>query len=64
MQSTVSPPAKMDTPAGPQPVHDDHLISAALVSVYDELVLEGVLRTGQDKAAVIKGWDPLDEMGF
>lgn len=35
--------------AGLWPVHDDRLISAALVSVYDELVLEGALRTGQGK---------------
>lgn len=45
-------------------MHDDRLISAALVALYDELVLEGVLRTGQGKAAVIKAVDPLDEMEF
>lgn len=32
--------------------------------LYDELVLEGVLRTGQGRAAVIKGRDPLDDMEF
>ena len=36
----------------------------AMVSVYDELVLEGVLCTGQGKAAVIRGQDPLGEMEF
>ena len=45
-------------------MHDDWLISAALASLYDELVLEGVLRTGRGKALVIKGRDPWDEMGF
>ena len=45
-------------------MHDDRLISAALVSLYDELVLEGVLRMGQGKVAVIRGRDPLDEMEF
>lgn len=45
-------------------MHDDRLISAALVSVYDELALEGVVRRGQGKVAVIKGRDPLDEMVF
>lgn len=56
--------AKADTPIGPQPVHDDRLVSAALVSMYDELVLEGLLRTGQGKAAVIRGRDALEGMEF
>ena len=55
LQWAVPTSAKAQTPAGPQPVHDDRLISAALVSVYDELVLEGVRRTRRGKAAVISG---------
>lgn len=64
LQWAVPATARVDTSAGPQPVHDDRLISAALVSVYDELVLEGALRTGQGKAAVINGRAPLEEMEF
>ena len=32
--------------------------------MYDELVLEGLIRTGQGKAAVIRGPDPLEGMEF
>lgn len=45
-------------------MHDDRLISAALVSLYEELVLQEALRPGHGRTAVIKGRDPLDEMEF
>ena len=51
-------------PTMPKLVHDEKLLSAALVLLYDELVLEVALRTGRGKAAVIKGRDPLDGMEF
>lgn len=38
--------------------HDDRLISAALVAVYDELVRDGRLLMGQGRSAVIRPKDP------
>ena len=51
--------AQVETPEGRQPIHDDRLVSAALVSVYDELIAEGKMRVGQAKSAVIPPVDPL-----
>lgn len=45
-------------------MHDDRLFSAALVSLYDELVLTGLLRTGCGTSTVIRAEDPLDDMRF
>lgn len=50
--------------SGRQPVHDDRLVWAALVSVYDELVLTGLLRMGRGKSTVIRAEDPLDDQRF
>ena len=55
---------RVDTPAGPQAVHDHRLILAALVSVYDEPAPEVRLRTGPGRAAVIRGRDLLAGMAF
>jgi hypothetical protein len=55
---------KIDTPAGRQPVHDDRLISAGLVAVYDDLFRKGVLRLGQGKSAIIPPIDPLDDYQY
>ncbi len=52
--------AKVDTPLGRLLVHDDRLISAALVAIYDELIRDGTLRLGQATSAIIKAEDPLD----
>ena len=43
--------ARVDTTAGSQLVHDDRLISAALVAVYDDLWREGQLHLGQAAGA-------------
>ena len=52
--------ARVSTPAGSQLVHDDRLISAALVAVYDELWRDGRLHLGQAASAIIpppNTWD-------
>ena len=45
----------------PRPIHDDRLLSAALVAVYDELYRQGALRLGQAASAVIAPTDALDD---
>ena len=44
--------------------HDDRLISAALVAVYDGLVRDGRLVMGEAASAVIHPNDPLDSLGY
>ena len=56
--------ARTSTPAGLQPTHDDRLISAALVAVYDDLIAEGKIRTGRARSTIIKPPDPLDNLSF
>ncbi|UCG24985.1 MAG: hypothetical protein JSW55_03045 [Chloroflexota bacterium] len=56
----VPPSARIDTPSGRQPVHDDRLISAALVAVYDDLVTKGALRLGKASSAIVRPDDPID----
>jgi hypothetical protein len=56
----VPPAAKIDTPAGRQAIHDDRLVSAALVAVYDELFAAGKLRLGRARSAIIAPVDPID----
>jgi len=56
----VPPQVRIDTPLGTQPVHDDRLVSAALVAVYDELLAAGKVRFGQAASAVVAPVDPLD----
>jgi hypothetical protein len=43
--------------------HDDRLISAALVAVYDELVRDGRLVMAEGRSVVIRSRDPLDNLG-
>jgi hypothetical protein len=56
--------AKVDTPAGPLPIHDDRLLSAALITVVDELILEGKITTGQAISAIVPPQDPLADLEF
>jgi hypothetical protein len=56
----VPPGAKINTPLGPLPVHDDRLVSAALVAVYDELLSAGKVRAGRASSAIIAPFDPRD----
>ena len=48
----------VETPAGRQPLHDDRLLSAALVAAYDELAATGGLRLGQGVSAVVPPPEP------
>ena len=43
-------------------LHDDRLVSAALVAEMDRLVREGKVRVGGAESAVIKGIDPMEEL--
>jgi hypothetical protein len=61
---SVPPNATVSTPAGRLPLHDDRLMSAALVAVYDRLYREGKLKLGRAASAVIPPVDPLDNMGY
>lgn len=50
---------RTDTPAGPEPTHDDRLISAAVVAELDRLLREGNLLLGSARSEVIATADPL-----
>jgi hypothetical protein len=56
--------ARVDTTAGSQLVHDDRLISAALVAVYDDLWREGQLHLGQAASAIIPPPDSWNDTGY
>jgi hypothetical protein len=60
----VPPTATVSTPTGPQPVHDDRLLSAALIAVYDDLAREGALSLGRAASALIPPPDPLSRLRF
>jgi hypothetical protein len=50
---------RTQTPVGPQPTHDDRLISAALVAEVDRLIREGKLLLGSARSEVIATGDPV-----
>ena len=54
---------KTDTPYGPQPTHDDRLLSAALVAELDRLLRTGEILLGTAQSATIPGADPLAGLG-
>ena len=56
--------ARIDTPTGPQLIHDDRLISAALIAHLDTLYRDGTLTIGQAASLVIPGADPFADMKF
>jgi hypothetical protein len=55
---------RISTPAGKQLIHDDRLISAALIAVADDLFRSGALSLGQAASAIIRPRDPFEEMEF
>ncbi|HSR15105.1 MAG TPA: hypothetical protein VLL51_05105, partial [Gemmatimonadales bacterium] len=59
----VHPAHRTDTATGPQPTHDDRLISAALVAELDRLLRTGAVILGTAESAVIPQADPLAGMG-
>ena len=52
--------ARISTPNGMQPIHDDRLISAALAAEAERLIQSGKINLGQARSAVIPPSDPLD----
>jgi hypothetical protein len=59
----VHPAHRTDTSTGPQPTHDDRLISAALVAEMDRLLRTGAVVLGTAESAVIDPVDPFAGMG-
>ena len=59
---SVPPSASIDTPTGREPIHDDRLISAALVAAFDDLYRTGNLLIGSARSEVIPAYDPLDHL--
>ena len=59
---SVPASARVSTPSGSQPVHDDRLLSATLIAELDRLIKEGKLLFGSAESAVTPGFDPLDEL--
>jgi hypothetical protein len=60
----VPPGHRTDTPTGPQPTHDDRLLSAALVAELDRLLRKGHIILGTAESAVIQPRDPLDDLHY
>jgi hypothetical protein len=58
MQWGVPESATVDTPAGRLPVHDDRLISAALVAEVDRLLQDGRVRIGRAASLIVPPADP------
>jgi hypothetical protein len=57
--------ATLEVPGqGRQPVHDDRLLSAALIAEVDRLLRTGALRAGTTESAVIEAADPLEGLGW
>lgn len=56
--------ARVSTPSGPQPIHDDRLFSAALIALADDLFRTGRLALGRARSAVINPRDPFEDMRF
>jgi hypothetical protein len=54
--------ARVSTPQGRVAVHDDRLVSAALVAEVDRLIRAGRIAVGRAESAVIRGVDPLAEL--
>ena len=52
---------KISTPAGTQPLHDDRLISAALIAEADKLLRDGKLLIGRAHSIISAAYDPLNE---
>ncbi len=61
---SVPAASRVNTPEGSELVHDDRLVSAALVSVIDGLWRERKIRLGSAASAIIPPVDPLDESSF
>ena len=61
---SVPESAKVSTPAGRLPIHDDRLVSAALVAEADRLIREGKIAFGRAESAIVAPTDPLGDLSF
>lgn len=61
---SVATTARISTPTVRQKIHDDRLISGALVAIYDQLIADGSIRVGQARSAIIEAYDPLKHLRF
>ncbi|MFN2138195.1 MAG: hypothetical protein ACK2UK_19725, partial [Candidatus Promineifilaceae bacterium] len=64
MRWQVPAAARVSTPRGRRPVHDDRLLSAALIAEIDRLLRDGKLSLGSAHSAVIPPIDPLAGLAF
>lgn len=55
---------RSDTPTGPQPTHDDRLLSASLIAELDRLLRENRLPLGAAASAVLRGSDPMEHLSW
>ena len=53
---------KITTPTGTVPLHDDRLISAALIAMADRLVKEGKVAIGRAESIITDYYDPLNDL--
>ena len=59
MQWGIPATVKIDTPKGKLPLHDDRLLSAALIAAADELYREGKIRGGSAESFIATAHDPI-----
>ena len=67
VKSTLGPKGRnvaLDKKWGAAPIHDDRLLSAALIAVYDDLARDGALPLGRAASALIPPPDPLSRLRF
>ena len=64
LQWAVPPSARVDAGAGRKPIHDDRLLSAALVSYFDILYNKGVLFLGEAVSQIVAPIDPLSDLSW
>jgi hypothetical protein len=62
LQWFVPATTKISSPTGSVPLHDDRLISAALIAEADRLIREGKIHTGAAQSIITNHYDPLDDL--
>jgi hypothetical protein len=60
----VPPGASLSTPTGSQPIHDDRLLSAALIAELDLLLRQNQLHLGTAESTIIPPHNPLQNLHF
>jgi hypothetical protein len=62
MSWSVPPTVKIATPAGLEPLHDDRLISAALIAHAGTLIRDGKIKIGRAESSIGEPYDPLNDL--